>query len=85
LARRSASSYSRTGLEEAVRIAEMIPSGTSAHNQARQEIQGWRGELRPPATPPRSRPRNTEPENNNTPDSQESFPPEPTLQETNFY
>jgi plasmid stabilization system protein ParE len=80
LARRSASSYSRAGLEEAIRIAEMIPSGTSAHSQARQEIQGWRRELRPPA----STPRNTEP-NNNTPQPREPFPPEPTLQETNFY
>lgn len=79
LARRSASRYSRDAMNNAIEIANLIPSGSSAYNQARQDIQSWRRAMTPPT--PSVNPYN----NNNNNSTPQDFPPEPTLEDTNFY
>lgn len=50
-ARRLAESYSLSGIEDAIRIAEMIPRNTSAYTTAQQQIRTWRTYLNPGLNP----------------------------------
>ena len=52
IARNTASYGAKYSLQEAIKIAEMVPYGASAYNAARKEISTWQNRLKPPLVIP---------------------------------